>query len=500
VPRLILVVLTFFVVVFLGSCGAPTPPAGGGTPPDAVIVGTLADASGTPLVGQQVTLTPAVAPSVSSASIDAIAASAAAIATTDGRGAFGFDVAEPGTFVLANVGDTTGAMARVTVQRGSDGQLTSSGSVGMTALELGAVTGRVVDRGAGVLVFLSGTSFVAMTGSDGTFAISRVPAGSYEAVASVAGAIGAPVQVTVTSGGVAALATELRVGPVINGVTPAGFVPVELDIELGGVLTSPAEYVLSGSGFGAERGLGRLTYGGCEVPFDAVTRWSDSEIAIDPNRAVDGDCDPRFLDADDLRFVVRTLAGSATSPVSGAYSLDVQWWSEVEDLVEATPASVGVGFRAGFYITPAGLTVAVDADNGTVQTMAGTPLSTWTTTGGYEYYNAPSFRVVPSSWLPIVLTLDPTADSRVAGEPQRFAVRGGSLFMDLWGARGYVELESLVRAGRGGSRGRSTYLQRVLSQSVSFGGGVGRGSLLGARWSGKTWVRACRLVSRSARA
>jgi DNA replication protein DnaC len=74
------------------------------------------------------------------------------------------------------------------------------------------------------------------------------------------------------------------------------------------------------------------------------------------------------------------------------------------------------------------------------------------------------------------------------------------LLIDLWGARGYVELESLVRAGRGGSRGRSTYLQRVLSQSVSFGGGVGRGSLLGARWSGKTWVRACRLVSRSARA
>ncbi|MCA1789911.1 MAG: hypothetical protein LC667_08630 [Thioalkalivibrio sp.] len=260
-----------------------------------------------------------------------------------------------------------------------------------------------------------------------------MPAGSYEAVANVAGAIGAPVQVTVAAGGLAALVADLRVGPVISGVTPAGFVPVELDMELGGVLTSPPEYVLSGSGFGAERGLGRLTYGGCEVPFEAVTRWSDTEIGIDSSNVSDGSCEPGFLDADDLRFVVSTLSGSATSPVSGAYSLSVQWWSEVEDLVEATPASVGVGFQAGFYFTSAGLTVAVDADNGTVQTMAGTPLTTWTTTSGYNHYNVPSFRVVPSSWLPIVLTLDPSADPRVAGGPQRFALRGGSLVVDNGG-------------------------------------------------------------------
>ena len=78
--------------------------------------------------------------------------------------------------------------------------------------------------------------------------------------------------------------------------------------------------------------------------------------------------------------------------------------------------------------------------------------------------------------------------------------RADLICIDLWGARGYVELGSLVRAGGGGSRVRSTYLQRVLSQSVSLAGGVGRGSLVGARWSGKTWVRAWRLVSRSARA
>jgi hypothetical protein len=41
-------------------------------------------------------------------------------------------------------------------------------------------------------------------------------------------------------------------------------------------------------------------------------------------------------------------------------------------------------------------------------------------------------------------------------------------------------------------------LRRVVSQSVSLAGGAGRGSLLGSRWSGKAWVRACCLVSRSA--
>src|SRR5690606_41431052 len=89
-------------------------------------------------------------------------------------------------YTLCTRPDTTVALARATVTRGADGRLTAAAGQ-LRSAELGAVTGTVAGQGAGVMVYLAGTSFLALTDAEGDFAITRVPAGDYQAVARLNG-------------------------------------------------------------------------------------------------------------------------------------------------------------------------------------------------------------------------------------------------------------------------------------------------------------------------
>jgi hypothetical protein len=209
-------------------------------------------------------------------------------------------------------------------------------------------------------------------------------------------------------------------------------------LEDGGVVTDPVEFVITGSGFGAELGVSRMTYGGCEVPVEAVTSWSDTRVVVDTNKLYNFDfgCANVSVAVEGLRFALGTLAGTSPSPVVGAYALNAfvaQGYGQ-GPIDASTPVPVIAAFGVFPEFFPEGLTLAVEASNGAVQDLAGAPLSAWTT-GEYNYGVIPSFQVVPSSWLPVVLTLDPTTDPRVTGDPKRFALRGGSIFVD---GGGYV--------------------------------------------------------------
>ena len=420
----------FMIGVGLVSCGGPAAPGdgAGGSGPEGVIVGTLADAGGAPLVGAQVSLALAVPVSAARVGEAGVTASGAAVTMTNSRGEFAFDVAQEGMYVLTNLGDTTGALARVVVTRGADGRLSTEGSVAMTALELGAVTGKVADKGAGVMVFLSGTSFLALTAADGSFVIGRVPAGSYEAVAGIAGAVGAAVPVTVTAGAAVALSEDLRLGPVVTGVTPEGLEPIEWELPAW-ALVSPSEFVIHGSGFGERQGLSRLTYLGFEVPVVAIRSWADDEIVVDTY----GLGDPfevsykRAYEVEDLRFTLATIAGEAVTPVSAAYGIGAD--------VHGSGVPVPVSFSFGVWpdLLVQGVQVAVAVQNGVAQDSEGGPIAQ-VASGDARYWEwdaPPAFYVEPVGLLPTIVNLDPTLDPAVArGEPYRLMVRRGMFDMD----------------------------------------------------------------------
>lgn len=421
----------FIIGVALVSCGGPAAPddGGGGSGPDGVIVGTLADAGGAPLVGAQVSLTLAAPVSAARVGEAGVTVSGAAVTTTNARGEFAFDVDLEGTYVLTNLGDTTGALARVAVTRGIDGRLASEGSVAMTALELGAVTGKVAGMGAGVMAFLSGTSFLALTAADGSFVIGRVPAGSYEAVSAIAGAVGAPVPVTVTAGAAVALSEDLRLGPVVTGVTPEGLEPIEWELPAW-ALVAPAEFVIRGSGFGERQGLSRLTYLGFEVPVVAIRSWADDEIVVDTVGLGDpfGVAWERAYGVEDLRFTLATVAGEAVTPVTAAYGIG----ASVHDS-GGMPIAVVFSFGVWPDLLVQGVQVAVAVRNGAAQDAAGAPIAQVTSgdVRDWEWEAPPAFYVQPVGLLPTIVDLDPTLDPAVTrGDPYRLVVRRGVFEMD----------------------------------------------------------------------
>lgn len=420
--------------VGLVSCGGPAGPddGGSGSAPEGIIMGTLLDAGGTPLAGEQVTVTPSTPISVASIGAQGVTTSSAAVTTTNARGEFAFDVDQEGTYVLTNLGDTTGALARVAVTRGADGRLASAGDVAMTALELGAVTGRVAGRGSGVMVFLSGTSFLALTAADGSFVIGRVPVGSYEAVAGIAGAVGAAVPVTVTAGAAVALSEDLRLGPVVTGVSPEGFVPYVIEWPGSGAILEPSAFVIRGSGFGERQGLSRLVYAGEEVPVLAIDSWSETEIVVAVERWTSSAGWDNVGAIEEFRFTVTTVAGEAITPVTGSYWLEVGahetgWPPELSTL---TPVLVELRTYLGYRVF--GARVGVSVVNGGAEDTAGTAISEFVTGPPFDAGDlVPSFYVRPLSWLPVIATLDPTVDPAVtAGAPERFLIRGGVVELD----------------------------------------------------------------------
>lgn len=320
-PLLVLVAL-LGVVLVLAACDQPSTTGPKPTPGalEGVIVGSLADASGSPVVGQQVVL--ARADALATAEVRSLAGD---MVITDEFGRFAFDVTEPGTFTLTSVGDASGVFTTVSVTRGADGTL-SSGELELQSLPLGAVSGSVRGQGAGVFAYLAGTSFLALTDDDGDFVISRVPAGTYSVRARVGGMESPAVSVTVPAGAPTALPEDLLLGPVVTSVSPAGvyFQAETYDPQWE---RRGREFVLSGSGFGSSRGASRLYYYTVEVPASAITGWSDTEIRIEMAPLLDFASQslwhaPRSYELEDLVFEVVTAAGSAVSGPSAPVRLD----------------------------------------------------------------------------------------------------------------------------------------------------------------------------------
>mgnify|MGYP001026632698 CR=1 FL=1 len=304
--RSLLVVLSLVLVACQGP-GVVGPGVDDPGAPEGVIVGTLTDRAGVPLVGAQVTLGGG---SVSAAGLTTVAVD---LVFTNVRGEFAFNVGEEGEYTLTSLLDDQGAFARVLVTRGADGKLVS-GAVSLQAVELGAVAGRIAGKGAGAWAYLLGTSFLASTDADGAFVISRVPAGTYQLAPGLLGATGAPVSVTVEAGKLTTVAAPLVLGPVITGVEPSGFSTWGRAWDTGS--DTPSEVVIRGSGFGDEVGLSQLRYAGWELS-NAVLSWSDDEIVLSTRHDWGRN---RTVDFEELRFSFASVTGSALSNVGGIVS------------------------------------------------------------------------------------------------------------------------------------------------------------------------------------
>lgn len=276
----------------------------------------------------------------------------------------------------------------------------------LRSAELGAVTGTVAGQGAGVMVYLAGTSFLALTDAEGDFAITRVPAGDYQAVASLNGIHSPPQAVTVKAGEATAVAGALDLAPAITGVTPNNVVRIPY---WGGDGHTAS---IQGRRFGATQGASRLYYYDVEVPQHAITGWSDDEITVDFGElrrwydALDAYGLLVPLDYDRMKFRVETLAGSVTSGITGYF------------ISEFDARQVGERYQLLFMIHPlaveegAGLPLSVNVTNGHLVDSEGravtTPVSAQYGDWGSAYF------VAPDTDLPLLFTYavdDPRFDT-----------------------------------------------------------------------------------------
>lgn len=426
------VFMTLLFAVLLASCGqqpgTQPPPAPSPDPaPTGVITGTLQQPDGTPLANQQLTL------ARDDAAPSALQTAAADIITTNESGAFATDVDEAGQYVLTyrDVRLGIGAGTTITVQE-RDGTL-SSDPVTMDATPLGAVTGTVSNQGAGVLVYLAGTSYLALTDADGDFAISNVPADTYGIQAAVAGSTGPSRTVTVTSGATAALSQALQLGPTISSVTPDGLLRVT-EAQAYGDEALP-DLTIEGTGFGPTQGTSRVLHAGLEVPPYAITKWSDTRISIDGDGFVGTRPDyyAENVDIDRLRFDVVTPGGSATSGISGLALSQLYAEQDFGDPSRFV-AVYSVYEPAGASID--GITLSLRTTNGAAldpDTLA--PVDTYTT----DYPRGegsflPSLTIQPDGRnLPVVLTLEAASGSNlVIPFSDSIAISAGSFEGDVF--------------------------------------------------------------------
>jgi len=305
--RLLLPVL----VVALAACQGPTtggPDDGGPDDPQpltGVITGALTDSAGAPLAGAQVTLGSA---AITAASVDLAAAQ---LFVTNEHGQFAFDVENEGEYTITSMLDEEGAFARVTVTRDPDGNLASS-PVTMQAAEFGGVAGTVQSSSAGAWAFLLGTSFMAAADDDGSFVISRVPAGDYQLAPGLLGVRGAPVPVTVEPGELTEVSEPLLFGPVITSIDPVGFMPQE---DAWGPNGEEMLITIQGSGFGSSMGVSQLRYGPSSAN-PLVVSWTDDEIRLRMSWARDS----YVITNEDLRFALSGVTGEAFSARLGSIS------------------------------------------------------------------------------------------------------------------------------------------------------------------------------------
>lgn len=445
--RSLLSLLIAAAIVWLSACGATSPstdqPTNGGPTsfePN-VIAGVLTDQSGTPLADQQVNvgLIPTSASVSARAATDAQRAS---VTLTDAAGKFRVPVDAEGTYAIGSVSDTTGAFATITVQRGSDGALRQTGAVTLSSAPLGAITGTVDGPGAGVFVFALGTSFSAVTDASGAFAISRVPAGTYQVVAGTAGSVTSPRSVTVNAGEVATLDAPIVFGPRVSGVDPEGFVTPHYDSVTGN--WDPSTFTITGAGFGANQGLSVLRYAGTNVDA-AITSWSDTSIQVDFRRLDQAYYDAGLArlgfdtSADAFRFEVVTPTGTSSSAPGGIVAtwLSAGPYGDDGHLAE-NEARVWIDTETVWGYRLPGVTYSIEVTNGTALSSSDGRAITVVTTAPIDLGDwspvAATFDVRLASALPTLVTVDPSADPLFAAVAATTIAVGGALEFLLEGA------------------------------------------------------------------
>ncbi|MFA5568943.1 MAG: carboxypeptidase regulatory-like domain-containing protein [Trueperaceae bacterium] len=408
------VVLLLVALLVLAACTNPEAGAGPKGPVDlaGVIVGVLSDSSGAAMVGQQVEL--ARSGDLGPAALEA---QAARMTVTDELGRFAFDVTAPGIYSVITRDDSTGAFSSATVVQRPDGTLVAD-RLELQALALGAVAGSVAGQGAGVLVYLAGTSFMALTDADGDFVISRVPAGTYQVQANVGAITSLGASVTVAAGGTTSLASAIALAPTISSVTPSGFYSLGSEYVVNPGVLRGLNYQLSGRGFGNERRSSHLLYAGVEVPAHAIVDWSDALIEVDVSAlgVWFGGSMTMPPDTSEEAFVFRieTDAGSAVSAMTGPYGVYA-----VRESYDTTSARVGIeGYLMLSGLARAGVPLLVTTVNGLVVDENGN-----TKSGGlYSSVDEPSFYLESPSGMPVLvsITADAAPFERAFGEPQMF--------------------------------------------------------------------------------
>ena len=409
--------MAVMLMLTLAACGgsATAPDDAIGLVPN-VITGVLSDASGAPLAGRQVSVS---AMTVAASAVQSVAtgralnngAARSSVASTDARGVFSVPVSHAGTYGLASVSDSDGAYVSVAVHVDTDGVLMQAGEVRMASTPLGAISGQVDGPGAGVFVFALGTSFSAVTDASGAFAMTRVPAGSYQVVAGFPGSITAPVEVTVVSGATTALSSTIEFGPRVDGVDPSGFVPWVMDES--GWPVSPPSFTISGSGFGSSQALSDLRYAGTNVD-TAIRSWTDTEIVVDVERIdhslAAGSRLAYETPAEAFVFEVVTATGSAfTAPVGVITEIISSGWDSTPDGAPASDTLFRVQAYAFWVHQLPDVTYDLDVENG--QALDADDLSPinsfMTAPEGPRWGNNMHLFIRQTSGLPAIITFDP---------------------------------------------------------------------------------------------
>lgn len=206
----------------LAACSGdhPTEPLPPADNPGAALAGSVLDTGGQPLAGARVQLE-----SLRNGAPASIQAIAPRVTLTNPQGHFAFDRVTPGDYALgAQLDDHLAGHARITVPALAaaetlvvDVELTPTGTITGNALLEDASDHR------NSFVYLEGTSYVAVTGEGGDYALTQVPVGNYQIVATHAGWLNATTEVQVEEAGQVVQMDTLDL-PRENNIAPdAGF-------------------------------------------------------------------------------------------------------------------------------------------------------------------------------------------------------------------------------------------------------------------------------------
>ncbi|WP_036218360.1 beta-sandwich domain-containing protein, partial [Calidithermus chliarophilus] len=197
-------------------------------------------------------------------------------ALTDRDGNYRLDGLAPGDYQLT--AQYPGYAAATTAVSVTAGQTANAPVLSLAKPEtVGKITGKVTSSAAplpGVIVYLPGTQYAAISADDGSYVLEGVPPGNYTLKAERSGYVTASGPVSVTAG--QATNADLDLYPLPPPMPPvigqAPFLAAR-----GGTLT------LEGAGFGASRGLSQVSVGG--VLASEYLEWGDARVTVRVPRA-----------------------------------------------------------------------------------------------------------------------------------------------------------------------------------------------------------------------